>query len=46
MFEKSAVDNTWTYSERDKVIGDWRKVQKDELHNLYSSTDIVKMTKT
>jgi hypothetical protein len=46
MFEKSAVDNIWNYSERDEFIGDWRKVQKDELHNLYSSNDIVKMTKT
>jgi hypothetical protein len=46
MFEKSAVHNIWTYSERDEVIGDWRKVQKNELYNLYSSTDTVKTTKT
>jgi hypothetical protein len=27
---------------RDEVTGDWRKVHKEELHNLYSSLNIIK----
>jgi hypothetical protein len=27
---------------RDEVMGDWRKVQSGELHNLYSSSDIIR----
>jgi hypothetical protein len=26
---------------RDKVTGEWRKLQNGELHNLYSSPDII-----
>jgi hypothetical protein len=29
----------------DKVMGDWRKLLNEELHNLYSSPDIIKMIK-
>jgi hypothetical protein len=31
---------------RDAVTGGWRKLLNEELHNLYSSTDIIKMIKT
>jgi hypothetical protein len=30
---------------RDEVAGGWRKLHNKELHNLYSSTNIVKMSK-
>jgi hypothetical protein len=28
---------------RDEVIGDWRKLHKEELHNLYSSRSTIRM---
>jgi hypothetical protein len=31
---------------RDEVTGDWRKLHNEELHNLYSSQSIIRMTKT
>jgi hypothetical protein len=31
---------------RDKVTGDWRKLHNEELHNLYSSPDIIRMIKS
>jgi hypothetical protein len=30
---------------RDGVTGDWRKLQNGELHNLYSSPDIIRQIK-
>jgi hypothetical protein len=30
---------------RDEVTGDWRRLHNEELHNLYSSTDIIRMIK-
>jgi hypothetical protein len=30
---------------RDEVMGDWRKVHNEELHNLYSSPSIIRMIK-
>jgi hypothetical protein len=30
---------------RDKVIGGWRKLHKEELRNLYSSPSIIRMIK-
>jgi hypothetical protein len=32
--------------ERDKIIGIWRKLHNEELHNLYSSPSIIRMTKS
>jgi hypothetical protein len=31
---------------RDEVTGDWRKLHNEELHNLYSSPDIMRMIKS
>jgi hypothetical protein len=31
---------------RDEVIGGWRKLHDEELHNLYSSPNIIKMIKS
>jgi hypothetical protein len=30
----------------DEVTGDWRKLHNDELHNLYSSPNILRMMKS
>jgi hypothetical protein len=29
-------------SKRDEVMGEWRKLHNEELHNLYSSPDIIR----
>jgi hypothetical protein len=31
---------------RNEVTGDWRKLHNDELHNLYSSPNIIRMIKS
>jgi hypothetical protein len=31
---------------RDEVMGEWRKLHNEELHNLYSSTDIIRQVKS
>jgi hypothetical protein len=31
---------------RDEVTGDWRKLHNEELHNLYSSPNIITMIKS
>jgi hypothetical protein len=31
---------------RDEVTGDWRKLRNEELHNLYSSPNIIRMIKS
>jgi hypothetical protein len=31
---------------RDEVMGEWRKLHSGELHNLYSSTDIIRQIKS
>jgi hypothetical protein len=31
---------------RDEATGDWRKLHNEELQNLYSSSSIIKMTKS
>jgi hypothetical protein len=32
-------------SKRDEVMGEWRKLHNEELHNLYSSPDIIRQVK-
>jgi hypothetical protein len=31
---------------RDEVTGEWRKMHSEELHNLYSSPDIIRQVKS
>jgi hypothetical protein len=31
---------------RDEVTGDWRKLHNEELHNLYSPQNIIRMIKS
>jgi hypothetical protein len=31
---------------RDEVMGDWRKLHNEELHNLYSSPNIIRIIKS
>jgi hypothetical protein len=31
---------------RDEVMGDWRKLHNEELHNLYSLPNIIRMIKS
>jgi hypothetical protein len=31
---------------RDEVTGEWRKLYSGELHNLYSSPDVIKQIKS
>jgi hypothetical protein len=31
---------------RDEVMGEWRKLHNKELHNLYSSPDIIRQVKS
>jgi hypothetical protein len=33
-------------TKRVEVTGEWRKLQNEELHNLYSSPDIIRMMKS
>jgi hypothetical protein len=33
-------------SKRDEVTGEWRKLHSEELHNLYSSSDIIRQLKS
>jgi hypothetical protein len=33
-------------SKRDEVTGDWRKLHNEELHNLSSSPNIIRMIKS
>jgi hypothetical protein len=33
-------------SKRDEVMEDWRKLHKEELHNLYSSSSMITMIKS
>jgi hypothetical protein len=33
-------------SKRDEVTGDWRKLHNEEIHNLYSSPNIIRMIKS
>jgi hypothetical protein len=30
-------------TKRDEMVGGWRKLHNEELHNLYTSADIIKM---
>jgi hypothetical protein len=42
VFEKRVLRRTFE-PKRDEVTGDWRKLNNEELHNLYSSPSINRM---
>jgi hypothetical protein len=45
VFENRVLRRTFGLR-RDEMAGDWRKVHNEELHNLYSSTRIIRMIKS
>jgi hypothetical protein len=44
-FENRVLRRTFGPS-RDDVTGDWRKLHNEELHNVYSSLNIIRMIKS
>jgi hypothetical protein len=44
VFENRVVTRTFG-PKRDEVRGDWRKLHNEELHNLYSSPNIIRLIK-
>jgi hypothetical protein len=42
MFENRMLRRVFG-SKRDEVTGEWRKLHNEELHNLYSSPNIIRM---
>jgi hypothetical protein len=42
VFEKRVLRRIFG-PKRDEVTGDWRKLHNEELHNLYSSPNIIRM---
>jgi lipid II:glycine glycyltransferase (peptidoglycan interpeptide bridge formation enzyme) len=45
LFENSMLKKVFG-PQRDEVMGHWRKLQNEMLHNLYSSPDIIRMLKS
>jgi cytoplasmic iron level regulating protein YaaA (DUF328/UPF0246 family) len=45
LFENRVLKRTFG-PKRDEVIGAWRKLNNEELHNLYSSSNIIRMIKS
>jgi hypothetical protein len=45
MFENRVLRRIF-WPKRDEVTGEWRKLHKDELHDLYSSPNIVQVKKS
>jgi hypothetical protein len=45
VFEKSVLRRMFG-PKRDEVMGEWRKLHSEELHNLYSSLDIIRQVKS
>jgi hypothetical protein len=41
VFEKGVIRRK-SAPKRDEVTGEWRKLHSEELHNLYSSPDIIR----
>jgi hypothetical protein len=42
VFENRVLRRIFGGPKRDEVTGEWRKLHNEELHNLYSSSDIIK----
>jgi hypothetical protein len=45
VFEKRVLRRIFG-PKRDEVTGEWRKLHNEELHNLYSSPDIIRIIKS
>jgi hypothetical protein len=45
VFENSVLRRIFG-QQRDEVTGDWRKLHNEELHNLYSSPNTIRMIKS
>jgi hypothetical protein len=45
VFENRVLRRT-SGPKRDEVMGEWRKLHNEELHNLYSSPDIIRLVKS
>jgi hypothetical protein len=45
VFEKRVLRRIFG-PKRDKMVGGWRKLHNEELHNLYSSLSIIRMIKS
>jgi hypothetical protein len=45
VFENRVLRRTFG-PKRDKVMGEWRKLHNGQLHNLYSSPDIIRQIKS
>jgi hypothetical protein len=45
MFENSVQRKTFG-SKREEVVGGWRRLHNEELHNLYASPNIIRVTKS
>jgi hypothetical protein len=45
MFENRVL-RRMSVPKREEVTGDWRKLHNEELQNLYSSTNIIRMIKS
>jgi hypothetical protein len=45
MFDNSVLRRIFG-PKRDEVTGEWRKLHSEELHNLYSSPDIIRQVKS
>jgi hypothetical protein len=45
MFENRVLRRIFE-TRRDEIMGDWRKLQSGELHNLYPSPDFIRQIKS
>jgi PAS domain-containing protein len=45
VFENRVLRRIFGYK-RDEVTGEWRKLNNEELHNFYSSPDIIRQVKS
>jgi hypothetical protein len=43
-YNNGAQENVWT--EEDEVTGGWRKLHNEELHDLYSSSSIIRIIRS
>jgi hypothetical protein len=45
VFENRVLRRTFG-SKRDEMTGGWRKLHNEDLHNLYSSSNVIRMIKS